>query len=270
MEPADHAELHTIAQSARRDVLRMVYEAKGSHLGCSFSCMEILVSLYWNILRINPGNPQEANRDRFILSKGHGVAALYAVLARRGFFGQEELDRYTRDGSRLAGHAVLNTAIGVEASTGSGGHGLSLGLGMAIAAERRRDESRIFILMGDGEITEGSVWEAIAYAGFHRISNVTLIIDRNRLQIFGRTDQVLDMEPLRDKFTAFGWDSEEIDGHDFSALHAALGIRSAKPRAVIAETLKGKGVSFMEGKAEWHGKHPDESQYQAAMKELSG
>lgn len=262
-------ELKTIAKSARRAVIEMGYRSKGGHIGCSLSVTDILVALYFSVLRIDPSKPKDDGRDRFILSKGHSAAALYAVLAERGFFPKEKLESYFADGSSLAGHVVLNSVPGAEASTGSEGHGLSLGEGMALAALQKSNNARIFVLVGDGETEEGSTWEAIMSAGHHRLNNLTMIVDYNKLQIMGNPEEILGIDPLDEKLKAFKWEVNWVDGHDFGELISVLTKKTDKPHAIIARTVKGKGVSFMENKVEWHGKSLDESQYQTAIEELS-
>ncbi|MDO8505601.1 MAG: transketolase [bacterium] len=266
---ADNALLKAKAKEMRRMVLEMIHRAKAQHIGCSFSEMEILVTLYYAVMNIDPYNPKEEDRDRFILSKGHGVSAVYAILADRGFFPKEYLSTYYQDGSTLAGHIVRDCVPGAETSNGSGGHGLSLGIGMALAARRKRSPARTFVLMGDGELQEGSVWEGITFAAFHKIGGLTLIIDKNELQIMGRTTEVLNMDPFEDKFKSFGWHVITLDGNDTGALlHAFRENTFDKPKVIIAHTIKGKGVSFIENRVEWHGKYPDEEQYRRALQEL--
>jgi len=264
-------QLPETAKRIRRMVLEMIYRAKAQHIGCSFSEMEILVTLYYAVMNIDPQFPEKDDRDRFILSKGHGVSAVYAILADRGFFPKEYLSTYYQDGSTLAGHIVRHCVPGAETSNGSGGHGLSLGIGMALAARRFGSPARSFILMGDGELEEGSVWEGIMFAAFHKISNLTLIVDKNKLQIMGPTTEVLNIDPFEDKFKSFGWHVIGLDGHDIHALLQAFNEDShGKPKVIVAHTIKGKGVSFIENRVEWHGKYPDDAQYQLALKELGG
>jgi transketolase len=266
-------ELEAKAKNIRRAIVEMIYRAKSSHIGCSLSSAEILTALYFGrVLKVDPKNPTDPDRDRFILSKGHGVSAVYATLAERGFFPKEKLEEYGKNGTTLASHIVLNVVPGAETSNGSGGHGLPLGVGMAIAARFDKRPSRTFVFSGDGELEEGSVWEAALFAGFHKLSNLTLVVDRNNLQ--DGTDgkhlsDILDLNPLDEKFKAFGWDADIIDGHNFEELIPALQKQTGRPRVVIAKTTKGKGVSFMEDRGEWHGKCPDAGQYAQAMKELS-
>ena len=234
------------------------------HLGSALSLVEILRVLYDDILRLNPAVPGWELRDRCILSKGHGCLALYAVLADRGFFGEEELDRFCHRDGILGGHPEASKVPGVEASTGALGHGLSLGVGMALAARLRRRVSRVFVVMGDGEINEGSVWEAAMCAAKHRLSKLTAIIDYNKHQSYGPTREVQELEPLSDKWRSFGFAVAEVDGHDVGRLREALSrlpFHPERPTALICHTVKGKGVRFAENNMRWHHKSkltPDE------------
>jgi transketolase len=264
-----HDELPGIAKKARKRTVEMIYRAKDAHLGCALSAVDILVALYFKVLRIDPRAPMDPDRDRFVLSKGHGVASVYAVLAERGFFPTEALDTYAQNGSRLASHIVRNVVPGAETSGGSGGHGLPIGVGMARAAGDDGRPSRVFVLMGDGELQEGSVWEAAMFAGSGKLKNLTLIVDKNEFQTWTKVSEVVDVDPIDKKFEAFGWEAETVDGHDFAALEAALGRQGDKPRVVIARTVKGKGVSFMEGSGEWHNKSPNQAEFEQAMAELT-
>ncbi|MFZ5891754.1 MAG: FkbM family methyltransferase [Myxococcota bacterium] len=260
-----------LSRAIRRHALGMVHRSRASHIGSCFSCADILAVLYAGILQLNPAAPQAPERDRFILSKGHAAAILYATLAERGFFPKQWLEHYTEDGSPLAGHAVHKGVPGVEVSTGSLGHGLPIGVGMALAAQRSGASYRTFVLMSDGECDEGSVWEAALFAAHHRLENLVAIVDVNQIQSFGRTSEVLELEPFADKWRAFGWAVEEVDGHDHAALESVLGelpSRPGKPTLVLARTLKGKGVSFMEDKLEWHYRSPNAEELQRALAEL--
>ena len=266
--PAASVEL---ARRIRCDVLRMVHRARASHVGTCFSIADILAVLYAEALRIDPHDPGRATRDRLLLSKGHGGAALYAVLAERGFFPSAWLDEYCADGSRLAGHATHHQVPGVEVSTGSLGHGLPLGCGMALAAQRDGSPARTFVILSDGECDEGSTWEAALFAPHHRLDNLVAIVDYNKIQSFGSVAQVLDLAPLAEKWRAFRWAVTEIDGHDHAALARALGTvptEAGRPTALIAHTVKGKGVSFMEGDLAWHYRSPSDEQLAAALAEL--
>ncbi|MAF80295.1 transketolase [bacterium] len=268
----DLEKLSTRAKSVRRKIIELVYQAKASHVGCSLSVTDILVALYFEVMNIDPKNPNDSDRDRMILSKGHSISALYAVLAARGFFPEEKLQEYGKDNTSLASHGVRGAVPGIEVSTGSGGHGLSLGAGMALALKGAKSNARVFVVSGDGEMAEGSAWEAITFAGFHELSNITLVIDHNNLQDGQdglRAEEVLDLNPFADKLRAFHWDVEEIDGHNFEELVTAMNKKGERPQAIIASTKKGRGVSFMEDEPEWHGKSPSEEEYTMALKELS-
>lgn len=260
------------ASEIRLGVLDLVYNAKSSHVGTAFSCADILIALYFSVMDIDPQNPSWKNRDRFVLSKGHGCTALYSILALRGFFSKEELETYGKDGTKIACHTTLGHLPGIEASTGSEGHGLALGIGMALALRNQGIGSHVFVLTGDGECQEGSIWEGIAFAGHHKLNNLTIIVDRNMLQIMGRTSEIIDLGDLESKIKLFGWDARTINGHDFKQILDSLDKKKvgSKPRAVIANTIKGKGVSFMENKPEWHGKYPNQEEYLLARKELGG
>lgn len=267
----DEQTLRDLAQRIRVHVLRMIGRAKSSHLGSSFSMVELLVVLYSTILRVDPECPHSAGRDRFILSKGHACAALYAVLAERAFFPLSWLDEFYLDGSRLAGHVTHSNVPGVEVSTGSLGHGLSIASGMALAGKRDGSRYRVFALLSDGECDEGSTWEAALFAPHHGLDNLVAIVDYNKIQSLGTVKEVLDLEPLGAKWAAFGWTVKEIDGHDFSQIENALRkvpAEPGRPTCVIAHTVKGKGVSFMEDKLLWHYRVPDQEELTCALIEL--
>ncbi len=221
------------------------------------SLIEILRVLYDDVLRYRPSEPQWSGRDRMILSKGHGCLALYALLADKGYFGLDALDTFCRRDSILGGHPESGKVPGVEASTGALGHGLSVGLGMALALRARRSDSRVFVVMGDGEINEGSVWEAAMCAGKHGVTHLTALVDYNKIQSAGPTREIQDLEPLADKWRAFGFAVDEVDGHDVAALretYARLPFAAGKPSAIVCHTVKGKGIGFAENDAEWHHK----------------
>ncbi|MEW2500988.1 transketolase [Amycolatopsis sp. NPDC047767] len=244
----------TIAERAlrvREEILQMAAGEHGAHVGGGLSATDVLCVLYLEVLRLRPDEPDWPGRDRFVLSKGHASAALYAVLAEAGFLEREELETYCRPGSRLAGHP-LRRLPGVEFPTGSLGHGLSLATGIALGLRRARAGSRAFALLGDGELQEGSVWEAAMLAGHLRLGNLTAIVDRNRLQITGSTEDCVALEPLADRWRAFGWDVVEVDGHDHSALRTALTTTGARPTMVLAHTVKGAGVPMFEGDRRSH------------------
>jgi transketolase len=260
-----------IAKEIRKKILKMMYESKAAHIGSCLSCVDILTTLYFRILKIDPKNPLAKNRDRFILSKGHAVAALYAVLAKRGFFPKEILDTYYQNGGKLPGHSTLGTVPGIEITTGSLGHGLSMGAGMALAGKRDEKKYRVFVLMSDGECEEGSTWEAALFAHHHKLDNLIGIVDYNKLQAFGKIEDILGLKPLSKKWRDFGWEVKEINGHDFSEIKkvfSKIPFKKGKPSLVIAHTIKGKGVPFMENKMEWHYYNLNKEQYQQALKEL--
>jgi transketolase len=259
-----------LAGEIRRQALRMVSAAKASHLGGALSMADLLAVLYAEILRVRPADPAWPERDRFILSKGHCCSALYATLALQGFFPLDELATYGRDGSRLMAH-VSHKVPGVEFSTGSLGHGLPFACGKALAAKRRKLSWRTFALLSDGELDEGSNWEAILFAPQHGLEDLTLIVDHNHIQSLGTVKEVIDLDPLADKFRAFRWAVREVDGHDHAAICAAL--RGApwepgRPNCLIAHTVKGKGVDFMEDKLLWHYRTPDAAQLAEALRQL--
>ena len=265
-------QLQELAYRIRYRTLRMIDRARSSHIGAGFSIAELLAMLYGKVLRIHPLHPDWSGRDRFVLSKGHGAAALYAVLAERGFFPVEWLDRFCQDASPLVGHVTHSSVPGVEASTGSLGHGLSIACGMALAAKRDGNLHRVFALLSDGECDEGSTWEAILFAGHHNLDNLIAIVDYNKIQSLGRVKEVLDLEPLGAKWMAFRWAVREIDGHDFSDMETALTslpIETGRPCCIIAHTLKGKGVSFMEDNLLWHYRAPNAEEYRRAVTELA-
>lgn len=267
----DHASYHEFALQIRRSILRMVHHAKASHVATSLSIADVLAVLYSDVLHIDPHHPDLPERDRFILSKGHGAAAVYAVLAKRGFFPKEWLDTYCQDGSKLLGHITHHGVPGVEASTGSLGHGLSIGCGMAIAGKRDGRPYRVFVALSDGECDEGSIWEAVLFAPHHKLDNLIVIVDYNKIQSFGTVKEVLDLDPLASKWKAFNWGVREVDGHDYLQLKNAftdVPFEAGKPSCIIAHTIKGKGVSFMENQLLWHYKSPDEEQLRKALREL--
>jgi transketolase len=259
-----------LARRLRAHALRMTHRARASHIGSCLSIADILAVLYGLTLRFDPAAPRWPERDRLIVSKGHAAAIVYAALAEAGFFPIGELDRYADDGGRLAGH-VSTSVPGVELSTGSLGHGLPVAAGMSLAAARSGSSWRVFCILSDGELDEGSNWEAIQFAQHFRLSNLTAIVDYNKIQSFGTVAAVSDLDPLADKFRAFNWGVRELDGHDHSALAEAFSSSPpvpGRPTVVIAHTIKGKGVSFMEGRLDWHYKNPDESQLTSALIEV--
>lgn len=260
----------SLAKRIRLASLKMCYYKRASHLGGAFSVADILAVLYHEILVQQPHNPKYKGRDRLFYSKGHACTALYAVLAERGYYPQALLETFTENGSFLTSH-VNHNVPGVELSTGSLGHALSVAVGVALAGKRRMQPWHTYTIVSDGELDEGSNWEAILFAPHHGLSNQTLIVDYNKIQSFGRTEDVLNLDPLPAKFAAFGWEAVEVDGHDHNQLLSALSKdgRSNKPRVVIAHTVKGKGVSFMENQLAWHYKSPNADEFEAASKELN-
>jgi transketolase len=260
-----------LARRIRAHALRMVHQAKASHIGTCLSMVDLLAVLYGRVLRVDPTRPDWADRDRFILSKGHGAAAVYATLAECGFFPVEWLESYCCDGSRLAGHITHHGVPGVEVSSGSLGHGLSFAGGMALAGKRDGRPYRVFALLSDGECDEGSIWETVLFAPHHGLDNLIAIVDHNKIQSFGSVREVLDLEPFADKWRAFGWTVREIDGHDYAQIEDALRAVprvARKPTVIIAHTTKGKGVSFMENSLDWHYKSPNAEQLTQALAEL--
>lgn len=252
----------------KTSIVRMTHYSKSSHVGSCLSVADILYVLYFKVLRIDTGEPRADRRDRFILSKAHASAALYATLAERGFFPKEFLERYYVDGGMLPGHLDREAVPGVEVSAGSLGHGLSIGVGMAVACRRDRSPARVFVLLGDGECNEGSVWEAVMLASTLGLDNLTAVVDYNKLQSFGRTNEVIDQRNMAERWKVFGWQTCEVDGHSVEDLEQAFMLPQRGPKAVIAHTVKGKGVSFMEDRLEWHYKSPNDEQCSTALKEL--
>lgn len=266
--------LTKIAQLIRLRTIETSGRAKIPHLGSCLSCVELLTALYWQELEINPESPDDPNRDRFILSKGHGAPVLFQVLAERGFFPKERLSEFGKAGSKFHEHPPKPGFIqGVEAATGSLGHGLPMALGMTIALRIQRRNNRCYALLSDGECNEGSIWEAAMLAAAQKVNNLTAIIDYNKWQATGRSNEVMALEPLAAKWEAFGWQTQEVDGHKFeeiiNALKAAR-VENKKPSVIIAHTIKGKGVSFMEDNNNWHYRTPNEQELVAALKEVKG
>lgn len=262
---------NSLSKKIRRYVLDIVYRTKSAHIGSSLSVVEILVSLYFKVLKNAPAKSDAANRDRFILSKGHSCPALYAVLTERGFINEEDLKSFAINGGVLGQHPDRDLSKGIEVSTGSLGHGLSIGVGMALAAKKDGKDHKVYVLMSDGELNEGSVWEAVMFASHHNLDNLIAIVDCNKIQALGNTKDVINLEPLFEKWLSFGWDVKEIDGHDYSQLFETFGgvpFTKRKPSVIIANTIKGKGISFMEGKLLWHYRSPNDEEYKTALKEL--
>ena len=262
-------DLVQISKNIRRSIVKMNAKSFASHSGTALSIVDILSSLYFKIMNIDENNPKLKNRDKFILSKGHGSSALYATLSEKGFFDKKLLEGFYIDGGILPGHLDKEVVPGVEVSSGSLGHGLSIGIGMAIANKVDKLDNNVYVMCGDGELNEGSIWEAIMFAPQNKLNNLTLIVDYNKLQGYGKTNEVINLEPLNEKLKAFNWDVIEIDGHDFEEIEKSLTKVTNKPKAIIAHTTKGKGVSFMENEFVWHYKSPNEEQLKQALEELS-
>lgn len=258
------------ARRVRAHALRMVYRAGASHVATGLSMADILAVLYCGVARVDPSEPKAPDRDRVILSKGHGAAAFYAALAESGFIPTSALETFCQDGTQLAGH-VSHHVPGVDFSTGSLGHGLSIGCGVALGFKRRGWPSRAFVILSDGECDEGSIWEAALFAPHHALDNLVAIVDYNGIQSFGSVSEVLELEPFAEKWAAFRWDVHVVDGHDHGALQAAfarLPSVPGRPHVIIARTVKGKGVSFMEGQLSWHYRSPTAEQLRAALEEV--
>ncbi len=264
-------QLEEIACKVRIGIIEGVHAAKAGHPGGSLSIAEILTYLYFKEMNVDPANPKDPKRDRFVLSKGHAAPALYATLALRGFFPIDELITLRQIGSRLQGHPDMKNIPGVDMSTGSLGQGISTAVGMALSSKHFGDNYNVYTILGDGEIEEGQVWEAAMFASNKGLSNLTAFIDLNNLQIDGTIDEVNSAKPVDKKFEAFGWHTITIDGHDYDAIEAALAEAKTvdKPVAIIAETIKGKGVSYMENAVNWHGAAPNDELYAVAMEELT-
>lgn len=273
MKIKDVNELQKYANRIRQGVIKAVYSAKSGHPGGSLSIAEILAVLYFNQMNIDEKNPKAKGRDRLVLSKGHTAPALYSALALRGFFDMDELSNFRNINSNLQGHPDMKNIPGVDASTGSLGQGLSIANGMALGSKQDSEGVRVYCICGDGEIQEGQIWEATMTASHYKLDNLCLIIDNNNLQIDGKVNEVMSVYPIDEKFKSFGFETINVDGHNIqeliSAFEQAKKVKG-KPTAIIANTIKGKGVSFMENEASWHGKAPNEEQYKQAMKELGG
>lgn len=268
---SDLSELQSMARTVRRDIIEMIGAAKSGHPGGSLSAVEILVTLYFDVMKHDPANPAWPERDRFILSKGHAAPVLYSVMAESGYTPKDQLNTLRRIGSIYQGHPDRRFIPALEASTGSLGVGLSLGLGMAEAAKLDKSPSRTYVVLGDGEIQEGQIWEAAMYGGFHKVDNIVAILDNNRIQLDGWVKDIMGLEPLAAKWAAFGWHVIEVDGHDIVALQAAFAEAEAtkgKPSILIAHTVKGKGVSFMENNPKYHGVAPTKEEVELALKEI--
>ena len=263
------SDLQKIANQTRLKIIEMSHTAKSAHLGSCLSCVDILVSLYYHVLNIDPARYRAAERDIFILSKGHAAMGLYAVLAKRGFFSEEFLNTYNIDGGLLPEHPPARGVPGVEAATGSLGHGLSLACGQALAFKMKGKKNRVFCLISDGEVNEGAIWEAAMFASANRLSNLVVFLDWNKWQATQRSDAVLNTTNHKDKWLSFGWDVECIDGHDFEEIICAVKNPSGKPKMIISDTMKGRGVSFMEDDNNWHYRIPTSEEVSAAKLELA-
>lgn len=267
----DQSELQQHAHNIRVNIIREVYAGKSGHPGGSLSAADLLTVLYFNVMDINKDNVGTIDRDRFVLSKGHAAPLLYAVLAEKGFLPEEELLTIRHLHSRLQGHPDMNDLDGIDMSTGSLGQGVAAAVGMALANRLDKNDHRIYTLLGDGECEEGEVWEAAMAAAHYKLDNLCAIIDNNGLQIDGKVSDVIGPEPFAPKFAAFGWNTIEIDGHNYDEIQKAFDAAKAckgRPACIIAHTIKGKGVSYMENQVGWHGKAPNEEQYHEAMREL--
>lgn len=266
----DIQSLELKAKEIRRQVIHVIFEARGGHMGGAMSATDIYTALFYHAMKVDPKNPKWADRDRFVLSKGHAVEPYWCILADLGFIEKEELKTFSQFGTRLIGHPN-NKVPGVEMNTGALGHGLPVAVGMAIAAKKDKKSYKVFTLMGDGEQAEGSVWEGAMAAAHYKLDNLVAIVDRNGLQISGATEDVMSLEPFADKWTAFGWNVVPVDGNAMAELVAALDAVptvAGKPTLILANTTKGKGVSFMENKASWHHHVPTEEQWKQALEEL--
>lgn len=271
MQPMSVDELKQMASAIRCDIIEMICTAGAGHPGGSLSATDIVTALYFRLMRIDSANPRWSERDRFILSKGHACPVWYATLAERGFFDKSHLGTLRRMGSILQGHPDMNKVPGIDMTTGSLGQGLSVGIGMALAGRLRKSDYHVWVVIGDGESQEGSVWEAAMSGAKWKLDNLTAILDRNNLQNDAFVDDLMPIEPLADKWRAFGWNVVEIDGHDMSAIVSALeGAKAHKgaPTMIIAQTVKGKGVSYMENVCEWHGKAPCREEADKALDEI--
>jgi transketolase len=264
-------ELKIVASQIRGRLVEISHKAKTPHLGSSLSCTDIVTAAYWGILNIDVSKPNDPDRDRFILSKGHAATTLYTALHLRGFFPDSTMASYNVSGGKLQEHPGPGCAPGIEAATGSLGHGLSIGIGMALAGRIQNRDYRVFALLSDGECNEGSVWEGAMFAAQHKLHRLCIMVDYNKWQATDRSNEVLSLAPLREKWEAFGWDAHEVDGHDIDALLDLMGTvpnSTGKPIAIIAHTIKGKGVSFMEDDNNWHYRIPTQEELEAAHTEL--
>lgn len=261
--------LQDLAKNIRTDILKMIFTAQSGHPGGSLSLVEILLALYYDVANVDPNNPNKEDRDRIVLSKGHGAPALYAVLAEKGYFPKEDLKNFRQVHSHLQGHPDMNKTSGVDVNTGSLGQGVSVATGMALAAKHQKMDYKVYAIVGDGEVQEGIVWEAAMAAAHYKLDNLVVILDHNGLQIDGSNDDVLSIGDIVEKYRAFGFECFKVDGHDIDAITYALKAPvSGKPKFICCETVKGKGVSFMEDVYGWHGKAPNQQEFEKAMAEL--
>ena len=268
----DILNLKRISNNVRKSIVEEVYSAQSGHPGGALSCADILTVLYFNQMNIDPEKKDDLNRDRLVLSKGHASAALYAVLAERGYFSKDELKGFRKLGSMLQGHPDMKHIPGVDMTAGSLGQGLSVANGMAISSKLDERGFRVYCIVGDGEIEEGQIWEAAMASAHYKLDNLCLVVDNNNLQIDGKVSDVMSVYPLNEKFEAFGFEVLEVDGNDIDELITVFDKAKTvkgKPTAIIAKTIKGKGVSFMEDKADWHGKAPNDEEYKTAIEDLS-
>jgi transketolase len=269
----DHKGLNEITRNIRKDIVTMIHGSKSGHPGGSLSAVEILTALYFDEMNIDHENPKKEDRDRFVLSKGHAAPVLYATLAEKGYFNKNELLSLRKVGAMLQGHPDMKGTPGVEISTGSLGQGFSVACGMAMASKLDNAPWRVYALLGDGEVQEGLIWEAAMSAAHYKLDNMVAFLDYNGLQIDGEVEKVMNIGPIVDKFKSFGWNVIEIDGHDFDQIFAALDMAKetvGKPTMIVAKTIKGKGVSFMENNAGWHGNAPSDNDLEIALAELGG
>jgi transketolase len=261
-----------LCNNIRKDIIEMIFRGGSGHPGGSLSAVEILVYLYYQTMRIDPGNPRWAQRDLFILSKGHAAPLLYAVLSNRGFFSREEMLTFNQPGSNLQKHIDMHLVPGAELSTGSLAQGLSVAVGMALGVKNDAHGRRVFVLIGDGECQEGQIWEAAMFAAHSKLSNLCVFLDNNRCQSYDFVDSICRLGPITDKWTAFGWNVQKINGHDMNQIRQALkkaGTEPHKPSLIIAETIKGRGVSFMENNPDWHARGLTQEEYVQAMADLN-
>jgi transketolase len=266
-------EIEKIAKSLRKEIIEMSYKANKAHISSCLCVIDIITYLYWHELKIKPKNPEWQMRDKFLLSKGHAGPALYAALAYKGYFPKTELTQYGKNNSKLGVHPEFGSFPGIEISAGSLGHGLSIGVGMALANKINKLSNKIYVLISDAECNEGKIWEAITFAGHHKLNNLFLLIDLNGLQALGKTKDVIKIESLKDSISGFGWNTFEVNGNNITYLDKLFRMiknkKTIKPTAIICKTIAGKGIPFMEGKLEWHYKNLDENLYKQALQELN-